>query len=268
VQAIQGVVGPEFRVVREGPFVIAGRSRTLEELHAAGRELSRYMEYDLNAFAMERPDHLITVYLARSVRELADIASRVHGLRLSEMSLGYSYEDDMSMAGVVPSVDGVGTLKHELFHLLVRGDFGDAPAWLDEGIAAMHESSTLLADGTMRWHNNWRGDVLREFGFRATVEQLVRANWYQFDALDVEPENATPPDLQQAIHHATARYFAMYLDEHGWLKRIYRTFRERTPLEAERTPDADAVWLVEQVTGASVPDLERDFRTWFRQLPR
>ena len=63
---------------------------------------------------------------------LRQIARTLHGIRLPEEAIGYTFRNDMSVSGLIQSPRRTGTLAHELFHLLVRNDFGDVPPWLDE----------------------------------------------------------------------------------------------------------------------------------------
>ena len=87
-------------------------------------------------------------------------------------SIGYSFQPNMSRVAVIPSTT-IGTLAHELFHLMVRNDFGDIPPWMDEGMAALYEVSRIR--GTMiAGIPNWRGTVLERFwDIRPSVEDLV-----------------------------------------------------------------------------------------------
>ena len=90
---------------------------------------------------------------------------------------------------------------------------------------------------------------------RPSVEELVRADWPTFDAL-------TEGVDQQAVNHATARYFALYLQQQGVLARVYTTFRAQDLSDLGPSPGDDAVRLLQRATGRSPAALEADFRSW------
>jgi hypothetical protein len=255
VRAVGRLAGPGFRVVHHGQFVIASSTHTPAQLDAVGVALTTYLDFYLATFQMQRPAHLVTVYLAADAPQIGLLAARIHGLRLSPLSIGYSFPEDLSMVAIIPG-QVYGTLMHELFHLVARTDFGDLPAWLDEGMAALYEVSGFDAKGTVHGLPNWRGPVLQSgMALRPSVEALVRADWPTFDAL------AEGVD-QQAVNHATARYFALYLQQQGLLARVYATFRAQDLSDLGPSPGDDAVRLLQRATGRSAAALEADFRSW------
>lgn len=213
--------GPGYRAVAEGGFVVASRTHSEEQMRAIARGLERYLSFFVAAYGMTRPPHLVTTYLTPDAKELSKIAKQVHGIGVSGMSIGYSFRDDLSMVGIIPR-EVYGTLAHELFHLMVRRDFGDVPPWLDEGMAALYEVSRVRGDGSIRGIPNWRGPVLRElWGMRPSIAEVVRADWRAFEA-----EGAGEP-VRQAANHAMARYLVLFLQERGKLPAVFEAFRAR-----------------------------------------
>jgi hypothetical protein len=224
------------------------------------RELSRFgdmLEDYLNFFSTEYkcgvPTNFITVYCQPSTVAVRKIAERLHGIQVSELSIGYSFRDDLSLVGLFD-----GTIVHELFHLLVHNDFGDVPPWLDEGGAALYEGSTIKR-GCAKGVTNWREDVLREFWYRRpSIEDLVKMDWRGFD--DV------PGDYRsdvQAVNHATARYFVFWLQEEKKLKDVYLAFRNRKVEDVQDDPQKDAVRLMENVTSLKIAAIDQNFALWW-----
>jgi hypothetical protein len=254
------LAGPGFRVAASPPFVLASSAQhSAGDLAAIGAELNRAVEFYANQFGMPRPGHLIMVYMVPYVGALRELALKLHGIRITDSSIGYSYRDDMSLLGVIPRRI-TGTLKHELFHLLVRNAFGDIPPWLDEGMAALYEVS--IHDGaTLRGTPNWRGPVLeRHWKLRPSIRELVNADWVDFDA---EAEDAVRARLlRQAANHATARYFVLFLQERGQLAAVYAAMRARSPLR-EGAPSAPRQAALERVLGQSLDAVDAQFVDWF-----
>jgi hypothetical protein len=258
---VHALAGPDYRVVVVGPFAIASRTHGEAAMRTIGDGLASYLDYYVAAYDIPRPPHLVTVYLAEHGQELRELAERVHGIGISGMSIGYSFRDDLSMVGIIPGTI-FGTLAHELFHLTVRRDFGDVPPWLDEGMAALFEVSRAQPDGSIRGIPNWRGPVLRQFwGQRPTIERLVSADWRAFEAEEQEWD-----PVNQAANHATARYFVLYLQDHGLLPQVLDAFRQRDALALRGEPAEDAVSTLERSTGRSAAALDSAFAEWFQGL--
>ena len=237
-------------------FVLAsvGGRHSQAELRRMGAALDRTFAFFVGNYGMRPPKHLITVYLVSSSNELQRLSRSLHGIAVAPQSLGYSYRDDMSMVGFVPTT-AIGTLNHELFHLLVRNDFGDVPPWMDEGLAALYEVSEASGD-SVRGVPNWRGRVLRELWSEApTAEALVRMNWLEFSS--AEDVFAT---AEQAANHAKARYFMLFLQERDQLTAVYRAFQERQI-------GSEPATLLESVLKEDLQSVEQDFENWFESLP-
>ena len=146
-----------------------------------------------------------------------------------------------------------GTATHELTHALVHLDFPQAPIWIDEGLAAMHEE-------------------YRESGNAAPPDPLDNYRLYylrfaldsgKFPALEalINPDSAAWRNEAQPVMAAAARYFCIYLlkKESGqnMLKRTYDELRDGP--QGEPSKDASARAL-EHVTGQKIAALEADFK--------
>ena len=264
VQYVKNLAGRKFRVESSGGFVIASSGRqSRSELQDMAHELDRVSHFFTAFYGMAKPPYLITVYLVPDPYELRGLAKNIHGLRLTEESIGYSYRDDLSIAGVLPGTR-IGTLKHELFHLMVRNNFGDIPPWLDEGIAALYEVSLFEGDRVMGTPN-WRGPVLKRFwNRRPNINHLMRMSWVEFDAEETGRHHYNVE--QQAANHATARYFALYLQEKGQLGNVYSAFRNRNVTDAFSAPGDQRIKLLEDALGQPLEDADQEFADWFASL--
>ncbi|HSL70970.1 MAG TPA: hypothetical protein VK864_12060 [Longimicrobiales bacterium] len=260
IAKVAALAGTGYRVRSYGPFVLASRTHSEASLQRIAGGLAAYVDFFVREFGMARPEQLLTIYLADSKARMSALAARVHGIKVNELSIGYSFRNDLSMVAIVPA-EVYGTLAHELFHLLVRREFGDVPPWLDEGFAALYEVSRVRADGQVEGLHNWRGRVLEFMGPNfVPLADLLSADWNRFDAQGHDVD-------RQATNYAKARYFALYLQERGELAKVYRSFRERDVLALKELPGTDAVHRIEQLLGAPIAAIDADFMAWFRKLP-
>lgn len=252
------------RVVPAGRFafvVAAGQTdaqvRTLADL------LESYVTFLQSAYGMAPPDRYITIYLLPDIASVQRAAKDVHGLDVSPSTLGYTYQDDLSTVAMIRGAQG-GTLLHEVFHLVVRANFGDVPQWLDEGVASLYEVSNRNG-ATFRGLPNWRGEVLRAFRHESPrLDQLVSSPWFSFDRADAAGDARWDQEYSAeavAAHLATARYFVLYLQDQGLLGKVYTAFQGRDP-GADKDPGVASIRLVEAATGRSIATLQRDYDAW------
>jgi hypothetical protein len=137
----------------------------------------------------------------------------------------------------------LGTGLHELVHALIRVDFAQAPPWLNEGLAALHEE--YGPDGPQ---DNYRLYVARAAmqatGRWPSVAQLLnaRTTWWT--------------DEPRTIMTAAARYFCMFLWKQGKLPAVYKALRDSSPNQS-------AADVLQRVTGMSIQDLDA---AWNRDI--
>jgi tetratricopeptide (TPR) repeat protein len=89
-----------------------------------GSELEKIYQFFVNFYSVRPPDKLITVYLMGTKSNLQQVAKDTHGLTIPKNNYGYSNIADLSILGN-SSPEGIGTMAHELFHLIIRADIGD-----------------------------------------------------------------------------------------------------------------------------------------------
>jgi hypothetical protein len=96
---------------------------------------------------------------------------------------------------------------------------------------------------------------------------MIESDWYAFEQPDlVQTSEFTlddPPSAEvMAATLATARYFTPYLQEKGHLKAVYTALQRQKPDNISDARGA-ALSTVEQVLGASLAEIDRDFVNWF-----
>lgn len=255
---IKDLAGRGFTVLQRGNFIIASqRSFTTQQLHSIQSKLQTVLEFYVQYYSMLEPEHLICVYIVPSVGDLRRLSERIHGLDISDNCIGYTFHDDNSIAATM-SGPGTGTLRHELFHLLVRTNFGDIPVWFEEGLAALYEVSKIQGS-RVTGLPNWRGKVLQHTARRRpTVEKLIAMDQLSFD--EVESKSIE----KRAANHAMARYFALYLQEKGKLAALYSALRNIDVMHMPQSDETKAI--IEKTLDADVGDIDTDFMEWFETL--
>jgi hypothetical protein len=76
------------------------------------------------------------------------------------------------------------------------------------------------------------------------------------------PTAATLPDPARLVFAATARYFALYLQEQGKLFNTYRQLREFSASDDFTGKAEDVVRIVERTAGVPMDQLNSQFRIW------
>jgi hypothetical protein len=237
-------------------------SPSAEELKRVGESLEQYLQFFVSKYGMRPPPFLITVYFAADRRQLRELARKLHGIDVAPGSIGYSFLADQSMVGWADG-KAYGTFAHELFHVMVRGNFGDIPPFLDEGMAALYEVSRF-DQGRAVGVGNWRGVLLRKFwAERPGIKDLVQMNRGALDDVAGASEVGGASG-KQAANHATARYLMLYFQERGELLPVYKAFRSR---KVNDRPAAQGVELLEAVLGRSLGAVDTEFAEWFGKLP-
>lgn len=260
VDSVMKLVTKNSKITTTSHFIIASSgTHTMKDLNEIGGGLESYLDFYVQKYGMAVPAHFITVYLVPETWELQQLAKKIHGIKVSDSSIGYSYQDDLSIVGVIPRKT-YGTLTHELFHLLVHNNFGDIPPWIDEGMASLYEVSKVEQNGIVGLPN-WREKILdRYWAQRPTVGNLVQMDWNSFNNSERDFEAK-----QQAVNHAMARYFILYLQDKNKLVDVYNAFRDRKVEDMKNNPGEDTVRLLETVLAHPLPEIDNDFVHWFKK---
>lgn len=258
---------PGFQVRVGRKFALASAVHSQEQLRQITDQLDRFAAFLERAYALPAPRQYMTVYLFGDIPRLRQWADKLHGFDASPLTLGYSLQNDLSVLAMVPSTQ-VGTILHEVFHLMMRGGYGDAPQWLDEGMASLYETATFASD-TYYGEPNWRSRVFDElshlFG-REKLRETIVSPWFSDEpSIAAQPgERRLDPD-EQAYLLAYSRMFVLYLQEQGELARVMSAFRNRERPTRYVPATDQAVQVLEKTLRKPLPDVQRDFLQWTPQ---
>lgn len=246
---------PMYDVRPSGRFLVVQRAGTAAAATAAANALNTAAAFFERTYGMAMPDQLITVFPVATQEELSNVARRLHGLRTEFYTIGYSVYDDLSIAGIAAQ-GAYGTLVHELFHTLVRGNFGDMPPWLEEGMAAAYADSRIVGDRVEPNPRNWRGPILRQSyaGPIPSLAQLMKMTWLEMDSRDSDPQ-------RQATNQALACFFVLYLQQRGKLVDVYKALQ---PVDVNESGADARTRALEMALGAPLATVYADFKGWLQ----
>lgn len=233
-------------VVVRTPWVLAGDLAADTLRHTYDTALLPAAEAMAREYFVTPPDQPITVLMfSDEAAYRRGVAHLFADRRVSRF--GY-YKPGRRIVAVHRAA-GDGPLWHELTHALMAFDFPQAPAWLDEGLAALHEAARL-ADGprgpVLRGIGNWRGPVLHRAVATGELPPLARL----LSATDLRGRD-------EAAQFASARYFCLFLQEQGRLAECYRRLRAGRRVDPPGVPTLPALF-----PDRGGHELERRFRDW------
>jgi hypothetical protein len=257
--------GSQVRVGRQ--FALASAVHSQEQLRQITEQLDRFAAFLERAYALPAPRQYMTVYLFGDIPTLRQWADKLHGFDASPLTLGYSLQNDLSVLAMVPSTQ-VGTILHEVFHLMMRGGYGDAPQWLDEGLASLYETTTFASDtyyGEPNWRSRVFADLSRAFGQEKLRETIVSPWFSDEPSIAAQAgERRLNPD-EQAYLLAYSRMFVLYLQEQGELSRVMNAFRNRERPTRYIPATDQAIQLLEKALGKPLTEVQRSFLAWAPQ---
>jgi len=276
IEIVQGLLAraslSNFKVRGFTHFIVASASNhTPEQLDKIVGQLETYLSFLSKEYAINAPDSFITLYLVANTHDLQNVARKIHGLDVSPATIGYAFRDDLSVVAALPG-QTIGTLYHELFHLCVRNTFGNIPQWLDEGMAGLYEVSVVQGDKVIG-RPNWRGKVLTQLWcIRPSLAELIQSDWFSVGLPDFYTAGADEDRYlsvrKQAAYMATARYFALYLQDKGRLVAVYTAFRDAEPGQTNGNIEDFTVKLVERTLDKSIAAVQTDFDKWMQKVEK
>lgn len=259
-------LGNSYFVQNSGRFIFItlqdqSNSRDLKEVT---QKLEEAYQFYIQYYTINPPNKLITVYLMEDVRHLQEMAKLTHGITLPRANIGYSVLNDLSVLGN-SDVHSVGTIYHELFHIMIKADIGDIPAWLDEGIASMYATSHWENGQLVGDIKQWRTQVLFEYTKQnrsmPSIATMVRNNWSEFTV-----SNDIPP-CHVSVSYALAHHLTLYFQETKVLQKIVKAFKVRELIKKDaEVLEADNATVLKEVLGYSMEELQNRFDTWFEEV--
>ncbi|MBS0000894.1 MAG: hypothetical protein KFF73_18065 [Cyclobacteriaceae bacterium] len=241
------------------------------------QELERYYQYYNQRFALGGSNRLITVFYYNNRSEFNRGSLKLHNITVPGSTFGYTSSADLILTGIA-SRSWLGALKHELFHLMVRSSIGDVPPWMDEGIACLFESSSLMENETASFNlRNYRTSLLDNLKLiRAesnhplpvpSVQELINFSWLDFSG---RPGDLT---MKASINYSISYVFSKYLLDKGKLEIIINAYRNRTyqeilnatefrdnPLKVIHIKPADL--LMEESMNMNLGEIQQEFENW------
>jgi hypothetical protein len=256
--ALRTLLGPSYRVVVAGPFLIAGKREEWYLQALAATVLKPYHGY--LAARIGAPDGAVIFAVVAGPGEVTQISQALYGAspKASSETL-YSliaYSDPaarlmVAVCGKDPS--NCTSFAHELFHLLNARVYEDAPWWLYEGAAEMFESGDLKG-----------GEFVPRVGWRKRDLVIKEANAAGLEKLLSLSKNAAyaakwpGPEAEMA----KARFFAQFLHERGKLWKVYAAMQARPWDEAAADPSG-ATTLAK--IDAPLQQLGAEFGRWVQE---
>ena len=243
--AVRGRVDGSFRAVVRPPFVVVGnlpedRLRQMADASVVGPARAMW-----NSYFRRRPTDVITVLLFSDGKTYKHWAGRL----FRDTSVPYfGYYKPASRTLVMNIATGTGTLVHELTHALIVYDFPAVPTWFNEGLASLHEQCYVRPErivGAVNWRLPGLQQAIRDKKLRPLRELVTQRDFY---------------GPKRGLNYAQARYFVMYMQQRGVLKKFYEHFRDH-----HAGPDAD-VKAVEHVFGSEIGKVESQFLRWVATL--
>jgi hypothetical protein len=211
-------LGEECQTIVHSPFVIAG-DLSEKDLAAWQRQtILPAAKAIANCYTKAAPSEPITILLFAEEKSYRHYAEKLFGDRKVSV---YGYYKPRLRTMVMNISTGGGTLVHELTHALVDFDFPGIPDWFNEGLASLHEQCRFRADQDgiegpfIEGLVNWRLPALQKAvaeGRLRPLEELVGTDDFR--------------GRLEGLNYAQARYFCLYMQEKGVLRKFYHTFRD------------------------------------------
>jgi hypothetical protein len=238
----------------------AGQSKVENAILA----IQRTADFLATYYRLSVPDKLITVFMMPDVGALQAAAMKVHNISLSPSSLGYSNPYDLCLMGI-SDVEHTGTINHELFHLMIKSDIGDMPAWLDEGLACLY-STAYWQENILKGGNTWRTSVLKNAeGSNSkdlrlpTVKLLASFTWDDFNS------TADQNICRIAVNYAFSNHLMLYFQEKRFLQKIVDAYRYRPDVDLKKLSHYPGnTEILEKAAGEPVDSIQAHFSTWMR----
>jgi hypothetical protein len=221
---------------------------------ALGEDAKRLGEYETQIrrrFFPDLPAKPLVYLLGDDPFELRGVTAKLYPSAQIPGAPFFGFYNPRDRLIVATALGGYGTVLHELMHALVRDDFPEVPAWLEEGMATLYERSGWSPEKLLP-APNWRMDLIRPedalapgrfdgIGPSPDVEpkrlSLIRLLFVHLDAGDrLRPLYDHVKRTGPATTLADA-LGAVGFDEAAWKPYVARTFEEYA-LEASRSNGA------------------------------
>ena len=240
-----GRLDDTFTCVIEPPFVVFGNYDARQVRQSIDACITGPSKAMWAAYFEKKPDQTITVLLMNDDKSYRYWADKLFDDK-DVSHFGYYKPDKRTM--VMNISTGGGTLIHELTHALIVYDFPDVPQWFNEGLGSLHEGCRVGQDDIVGVIN-WRLPALKAAiaaGKLRPLKEMVTVDDFYGKLRD--------------LNYAQSRYFVMYLQSQGLLKKFYRHYRDY------HDGDDAAVKAIETVTGKKIGEVEKAYIEYVKTL--
>jgi hypothetical protein len=259
-----------YHITVSGRFLLITYGKTVlndQQIKQTSERLERTYMFYSSHYNLRPPDKLLAVYLLPDKAKLRQTALLVHGIKIPDANIGYSNLSDLSLVGI-SDITHIGTLCHELFHIMIRTDVGDVPPWMDEGIACIYETSVWKGNELHGDLLNWRTDVLEAAQLSMSediphLSEFLNYTWQQYDGIQAN-------DIcTGAINYAYGKHLMLYCQETGKLTELVTAMKNRV----KSRDTGDAVFqtdteIFEKVFNQNLENIEDDFDEWMYKTYR
>jgi hypothetical protein len=267
IKKIISFTDERYKIDTGGRYVfVTFKKYPLDSVSYAANQLEKAYRFFVSYYGLRAPDQLLTVYMLRDQQALRQVARLVHGIALPDPNIGYSNLSDLSLLGL-GDAKHLGTMYHELFHLVVRTDLGDIPAFLDEGLASLYSVSKWRNDTLMGDYRPWRLEELQEAKYATDkqlqippMDKLINYSWDEFDG--VETKNV----CQVAVNYALSNFIMIYLQEKKLLQQMVTAFKNRPFVPDDPANVKTNLQIFESVVKDSIVNFTTKFDDWFTKL--
>lgn len=264
-QKVSSIVNSNYKIDTSGRYVfVTLKKYPLDSVNYAATKLEDAYRFFVKYYGLRAPDKLITVYILPNQTSLRKVAQLVHGIKLPDPNIGYSNLSDLSLLGL-GDAKHLGTLYHELFHLIIRTDLGDIPAFLDEGLASLYSVSKWNGDQLIGHNRPWRLEELREAKSAQDrllqippLEKLINYSWDEFDGQE------TKNVCQVAVNYALSNFLMIYLQEKNLLQKMVTAFKERPFVPTDFGELKTNLEIFNEVVKDSIKNFTIKFDAWFK----
>ncbi len=237
--------------------------------------IAGYLENAYNFYAeffeLRKPENIIAVYLMNTRENLRKMAKKTHGLTIPDSNIGYSCLADLSLLGT-STTESIGTIVHELFHLMIRADVGDIPTWLDEAVACLYETSRWTGGLLKGEISQWRTEILLNLVV-PRLDGLFATNFNEFTShehvrnYDQFAFHEGNNNCEIALNYALVKHFAIFLQETGKLKETINGFKERKNVLVDTLyHDETDVEVLERVFNKPFDEIQAEFDSWLSYM--
>jgi hypothetical protein len=264
VKKISGLLNDRYKTDTGGRYVFVTLKKSpLDSVAYTAAKLEEAYRFFVTYYGLRAPDKLLTVYILPNQQALRQTAAIVHGIQLPDPNIGYSNLSDLSLLGL-GDTKHLGTLYHELFHLIIRTDIGDVPPFIDEGIASLYAVSRWQNGKLIGDYRPWRLDELKEASYARDpflkippLDKLISYGWDEFDGQE------TKNVCQVAVNYALSNFLMIYLQEKNLLQELVTAFKNRPFIAGDTARDSTNLQLFEAAVKDSIKNFTVKFEEWF-----